>query len=926
MCHCGISGARELSHASPEIGTNELVFRKFSFKPVCISRIASRSIATVGPGPSRQTLLVPVKPNLKKLKVPSQRLNARCKIGDSMKPELRRTHMRLRRRFEYGAWIVIWIWVLAGTSWSAQQPATVQPPPAAKAADTAPKVIAVTDIIPSSEGALAQLHDIRKELEADQSVSIIDAGLPIFANQLNQWWKGEADSIQQLGSMQRMNDVLWQLRLYEGQIANWNALLAASSRKWSAEMEGMGILIAHWKATQLALDRTAPEGVVNKVAEVLLEADAVQQLFQEKTARLVAAQSSLATTLKRVQEIRAEVDSVNLQPAGNLLSFNSPPMWKALFSDGPAGLTSAQIGNGISKLYNDGIRFFRMYRDRLFLHLALYLMLLALFLRLRHLSRRPSAVTPSIAEKFVLDRSFTSALLVALFSVPLFYSDASPQMVRMILFPAVVPLLILLPAVFPSQLRRALYALTAVYAMDFWRYYLPPQGIMTRVLLLAEALIGIGVIYTLQRGGLFESTRFKSRETTLRRMLQIGMGLFLGAIIANILGALSLAEVLFSPLVRTLYIGVVIGMMTVVATTFAMMGLRSPLALTLRTVQEDGAAVAANIRRVANFAAVSVWVVIGLFNIGILGFLVNALEELFDAKWSLGAIEISVREVVMFVLVFGVAYALSRFLRFILAREIFPRFQMPRGVPDVLDLLARYGVLLFGFLLALISAGVNLSQLTLALSALGVGIGFGLQNIVNNFVCGLILVFEHPIQVGDFVEVGQHFGKVQRIGFRSSSLDTFDGGHVIIPNSELIGNKVMNWSLSNQLRRITLKVPVPIGTDPKRVMDMFQAIAGSQPDVIAFPAPSAALEGFGDGSLGFVLRCWTRTDKFESVCFGLTLAINNAFQAAGIKIPFAQSDVHLHLPATAGPEIQPVEKLSQMAAGGGTPPKSTAGS
>jgi small-conductance mechanosensitive channel len=322
---------------------------------------------------------------------------------------------------------------------------------------------------------------------------------------------------------------------------------------------------------------------------------------------------------------------------------------------------------------------------------------------------------------------------------------------------------------------------------------------------------------------------------------------------------------------------------------------------------------------------VSLWVVIGLFNIGVFGFLVNALEEIFDAKWNLGAIEISVKEVVMFVLVFGIAYALSRFLRFILAKEIFPRFQMPRGVPDVLNLLARYGVLLFGFLLALITAGVNLSQLTLALSALGLGIGFGLQNIVNNFVCGLILVFEHPIQVGDFVEVGPHFGKVQRIGFRSSSLNTFDGGHVIIPNSELIGTKVMNWSLSNQLRRITLKVPVPIGTEPKRVMDMFLAIAGSQPDVIAFPAPSAALEGFYDGSLGFVLRCWTRTDKFESVCFGLTLAINNAFQAAGIQIPFAQSDVHLHLPKAAS-EIQSVEKLGQMAAGGGIPPKSTAAS
>jgi small-conductance mechanosensitive channel len=264
-------------------------------------------------------------------------------------------------------------------------------------------------------------------------------------------------------------------------------------------------------------------------------------------------------------------------------------------------------------------------------------------------------------------------------------------------------------------------------------------------------------------------------------------------------------------------------------------------------------------------------------------------------------------------------------LRFILAQEIFPRFHMPRGVPDALELLARYGVLLFGFLLALISAGVNLSQITLALSALGVGIGFGLQNIVNNFVCGLILVFEHPIQVGDFVEVGGHFGKVQRIGFRSSSLDTLDGGSVIIPNSELIGTRVMNWSLSGQLRRITLRVPVPAATDPKLIVDMLQTAARNLPDVVSFPVPSAALERLEDGSMKFILRCWTQTTKYESVGFNLTLAINNAFQQAGIQIPNAQSDVYLYWPQRAGTETPRVENLNQMSAGG-SPPKTTAGS
>src|SRR4051812_19551496 len=262
-----------------------------------------------------------------------------------MTSEFRRSHMR-RLQIKYGTLIVISLCVFTSTSWSAQQPASETKP-----APAAPIVIPVTDIIPSSEQALIQLNDIRKELEADTSVSVVDTGLPAFSDQLNQWWHGEADTIQQLGSMQRMNDVLWQLRLYEGQIATWNELLAASSKNWSAQKEGMNGLIANWKATQLALDSTAPDGIANKVGEVLLEGDFVHQLFQEKTAQLVAAQGKLAANLKRVHEIRVEVDSANVQPTGNLLSLNSPPMWKALFAAESTPLTSAPFGDGAVKLY-----------------------------------------------------------------------------------------------------------------------------------------------------------------------------------------------------------------------------------------------------------------------------------------------------------------------------------------------------------------------------------------------------------------------------------------------------------------------------------------------------------------------------------------------------------------------------------------------
>ena len=222
---------------------------------------------------------------------------------------------------------------------------------------------------------------------------------------------------------------------------------------------------------------------------------------------------------------------------------------------------------------------------------------------------------------------------------------------------------------------------------------------------------------------------------------------------------------------------------------------------------------------------------------GVLGALSSAGSSFLQWRWRLGAAEISIQDLAVFFAVFLSAVIFSRMLRFVLTEEILPRIRLPRGVPGAVDVLCRYGVLLLGFLIALAAAGVDFSRVTLLISALGVGIGFGLQNLVNNFVSGLILVFEHPVQVGDHVEVGSLYGEVRTIGFRASILRTPDGADVIVPNSELIGSRVINWSLTDQLRRISIPVSVAYGTDPNRVMDVLIEIARKHPAVLGYPAP-----------------------------------------------------------------------------------------
>jgi len=203
-------------------------------------------------------------------------------------------------------------------------------------------------------------------------------------------------------------------------------------------------------------------------------------------------------------------------------------------------------------------------------------------------------------------------------------------------------------------------------------------------------------------------------------------------------------------------------------------------------------------------------------------------------------------------------------------------------------------VLVAGFFLAAFAANFDLNRFTLLAGALGVGIGFGLQSIVNNFVSGLVLLFERPIKVGDRIEVGQLLGDVRHIGMRASVVRTLTGAEVVVPNGNLVSNEVTNWTLSDQLRRGDIEVGVKYGTDPEQVLEILLQVAERHEDVLKEPPPAAWFMGFGESSLDFSLRAWTgATEKFFQVRSDLNVAVNRALKEAGMEIPFPQRDLHV---------------------------------
>jgi small-conductance mechanosensitive channel len=264
------------------------------------------------------------------------------------------------------------------------------------------------------------------------------------------------------------------------------------------------------------------------------------------------------------------------------------------------------------------------------------------------------------------------------------------------------------------------------------------------------------------------------------------------------------------------------------------------------------------------------------------------------AGFTVGGVRISLVDIALAITVFAIGLVVTRIVRQGLSDKVLPKTSLDVGVRNSIAVGAGYVGVVIAVLMAIGVLGIDLSNIALVAGALSVGIGFGLQNIVNNFVSGLILLIERPIKVGDWVVVGANQGYVKQINVRATEITTFERASVILPNSELLSSAVTNWTHKDRMGRVEVAVGVAYGSDTEQVRDILLACAKSIPDVMSWPAPYVIFHDFGASSLDFVVRAYLRdVEKRLTIGSDLRFAVDKAFREAGIEIPFTQQDVHL---------------------------------
>ena len=274
---------------------------------------------------------------------------------------------------------------------------------------------------------------------------------------------------------------------------------------------------------------------------------------------------------------------------------------------------------------------------------------------------------------------------------------------------------------------------------------------------------------------------------------------------------------------------------------------------------------------------------------------INAVKNVLDVPIHLGGLQVTLWSVLYFLILLFLLFYVTAKIRKWIVYDLLSQSKIDIGIRIAVGTIIRYIVLVIGIIVFLQSAGINLSAIMVLAGALGVGIGFGLQNITNNFVSGIIILFERPIKVGDRIQLGDVSGDVVNISMRSTTIVTNDNISIIVPNSDFISSKVINWSHTDRNIRFNFPIGVSYNEDPQEVKKLLLEVVDENKGVLIKPEPDVLFKGFGDSSLDFNLRVWTREyiNRPNVLKSQIYYAVFEKFKEHNIEIPFPQRDLHI---------------------------------
>jgi small-conductance mechanosensitive channel len=490
-----------------------------------------------------------------------------------------------------------------------------------------------------------------------------------------------------------------------------------------------------------------------------------------------------------------------------------------------------------------------------------------------------------IRARVTLDNPILVTISTGLLLSVFFYEEMVPAFTEINIFLILLGTALLLPKLTTSRLRPFLLLIFVDYILFTFEAFLGPKAELVRWLLILDSLILFYALWLGRRVILSEPEAFGKVAKVFKPVSSVYMFILILGVFGNAIGMVGLSAFLNRAVLVSTSLGMVVFLSVVILASLLILVFNLRKNWNIHTLDAMVKATNQRIKPLLQWIGLISWIFFTIEGFGLLGTLSSWWEEILMIKWIVGEMTISLGGILAFVGIIIVTFVIAKVAGAIFQDEWMVNV-LPRGMGPAISLVLRIVVVTLGLYAGLSAAGVDLSKLGFIVGALGVGIGFGLQNVVLNFVSGLILAFERPINLGDTIEVDMEKGVVTNIGVRSSNIRTYSGSEVIIPNGDLISKKVVNWTLSNRERRSRIQMKTAPDADPEKVIELFNSIASEHPATRQNPAPKSYFYGYGpDGNLNFALMYWTTFSDTLRTDSEISLKIFNALKRENIQAP-----------------------------------------
>jgi potassium efflux system protein len=753
----------------------------------------------------------------------------------------------------------------------------------------APTPIPLTQVPVEAKSAMTSLEEIDASVSRDQSSAGDIAGS--LSNLTSEIDARLAEDMRLLTASPSL-DVLYQLKSTWQNFGDDQSALARElgQRGTSLEEERARLdqLKKTWQATlQSAKQPDTPQPFLQSIQNVVDSIERTRQAVESGREQVLTLQGRLSEQEARVRTALSSVEQSQNRALKSLLVRDSPPIWSGEISLGREW--EKQSGASFSSQLKASTAFAKQHPFDFLVH-ALLIVLIATALQLvRRRMRKVAEEKPDLQRAApILDLPVSMAFVLSLLIVAPIYPQA-PRFLQAIMgIAALIPTVLVLRKLLQPNSYPILSALVVMYFVSQLRLLaasLPHTG---RFLFLGQMLGGSLFLIWLLRSWHLPTAAAETHGRLwrgIRAIAAIGLIILPAAFLANIFGYVNLGNLLGIIFLQSVFVAAMLYTTIRILEGLIIIALQVRPLGSLRVVSLHRPMLQRRTCRVLEFLAFLFWLSLILNFFGLLTPLTATTRAALNANLGIGSLNISVHSILAFLIAIWASFLVSRFLRFLLEEDVYHHFHLAPGIPYATSTMLHYAILLLGLFIALGALGIDLTKITILAGAFSVGIGFGLQNVINNFVSGLILLFERPIKIGDIIEVSGIAGEVRRIGIRASVIRTADGSEVIVPNGSLISSNVTNWTFSDVLRAIEVSVNVVRGADPQRVFELLKSTATGHPGVAKEPSPQVYVVNFAAGAITFQLRVWTdQYQEWAQLRSDLSVAVNDALAREKIAI------------------------------------------